>query len=336
MAGAVKSKEIRLAARPDGMPKQSDFEMGMADVGPIGDGQILVRNLWMSVDPYMRGRMMDVESYIPPFEIGKALEGGAVGEVMESRNSSFPEGSHVNSMMGWREHFVSDGAGLQAVDGNIAPLEDFLGTLGMPGLTAYAGLLRVGELKDGENVFVSAAAGAVGSVVCQIAKAKGCYVVGSAGGSEKCAWLRDEAGADRVIDYKAVGDLNAAVGEAFPKGIDVYFENVGGAHLEAALYHMRPMGRIALCGMISQYNNRAPEPGPSNLILAVGRSLKMQGFIVLQHSDMLPDFMRDMGGWIREGKVKSRKTVLEGIENAPRAFMNLFTGANFGKMLVKL
>ena len=332
----IESKEIRLAARPDGKPKASDFKLGKVKIAPPKEGEVLIRNLWMSVDPYMRGRMMNVRSYVPPFRIGKALEGGAVGEVIESCNPHFPKKMHVMSQLGWREYFLSDGSGLQPVDGNIAPLEDYLGTLGMPGLTAYAGLLRIGELKDGDSVFVSAASGAVGAVVCQIAKAKGCYVVGSAGGKEKCAWLKNQARVDKVIDYKAKKDLNAELAKAFPKGIDVYFDNVGGDHLEAALFHMKPMGRIALCGMIAQYNKKKPPAGPHNLILAVGKSLKMQGFIVLNHVDMLPDFMRDMGEWIQSGKMKTRKTVEKGIENAPKAFMNLFTGANFGKMLVKL
>ncbi len=333
---SVKSREIQLAARPVGVPKAGDFKLAQVDVPSPGDGQMLVRNVWMSVDPYMRGRMMDVQSYVPPFQVGQPLEGGAIGEVIESNLPGFSKGDYVSHMTGWREYAVIGKAGVNKVDPKLAPLGSYLGILGMPGLTAYAGLLRIGELKDGENVFVSAASGAVGAVVCQIAKAKGCYVVGSAGSDEKCAWLEKEAGVDKTINYKTCGDLTKAILAAFPKGIDVYFENVGGKHLEAALFAMNPMGRVALCGMISQYNATTPAPGPNNLILAVGRSLKLQGFIVTNHADMLPDFFRDMGQWIGAGKMKWRESVEEGIEKAPQAFLNLFTGENKGKMLVRL
>ncbi|GAK45843.1 alcohol dehydrogenase [Tepidicaulis marinus] len=333
---SVTSKEIRLAARPVGMPKESDFEVAEATIADPKDGEVLVRNIWMSVDPYMRGRMMDRESYVPPFQIGKPLEGGAIGQVVKSKSDKFKEGDYVNSMLGWREYFVSGADGLTKVDPNMGPIEAFLGVLGMPGLTAYAGLMRVGELKDGENVFVSAASGAVGSVVCQLAKAHGCYVVGSAGSDDKCEWLEKEAGIDKAINYKTCGDLDAAVKAAFPKGIDVYFENVGGAHLQAAINYMNPFARAALCGMIEQYNATEPAPGPNNLIMAVGKSLKLQGFIVSNHFDLLPDFYAEMSKLIPAGKMKWQQTVEEGIENAPKAFLNLFTGKNFGKMLVKV
>lgn len=333
----VKSKEVRLKSRPVGMPKEGDFEIAEAEIGQPGDGEVLVRNIWMSVDPYMRGRMYDRESYVPPFQIGKPLEGGAIGQVVASNAEGVKEGDYVQSMLGWREYFVARGNEVQKVDDKAGvPIQAFLGTLGMPGLTAYAGLLRVGELKDGETVFVSAASGAVGAVVCQIAKAKGCYVVGSAGSDDKCTWLEETAGIDKAINYKTCGNLTEAVGKAFPKGIDVYFENVGGEHLEAALEHMRPFGRLAMCGMISQYNATEAPAGPSNLIYMVGKSLKMQGFIVSNHFDLLPDFIKDMSGWIAEGKLKWEETVEEGIERAPHAFLNLFTGQNFGKMLVKV
>ena len=206
----------------------------------------------------------------------------------------------------------------------------------MPGMTAYVGLFKIGELKDGDTVFVSAASGAVGQIVCQLAKAHGCYVVGSAGSDDKCRWLEKEAGIDKAINYKTCGDLNKAVGAAFPKGIDVYFENVGGAHLEAAINHMKPFGRLALCGMIEQYNDTTPRPGPSNIMLAVGKSLKLQGFIVSNHFDLLPAFYQEMGKHIKAGKMKWQETVENGIENAPKAFLSLFTGANTGKMLVKI
>ncbi|MDO8289595.1 MAG: NADP-dependent oxidoreductase [Parvibaculum sp.] len=329
------SKEIRLKARPVGMPKASDFELASKPVVQPGAGDVLVRNIWMSVDPYMRGRMMDRESYVPPFQIGEALQGGALGQVVESKSDKLKVGDFVQSMWGWREYETNKAETFQKIDPSLGPLQAYLGALGMPGMTAYAGLIKVGELKDGNTVFVSAASGAVGQIVCQLAKAHGCYVVGSAGSDDKCAWLLKQ-GVDKVINYKTCGDLNAAVGAAFPKGIDVYFDNVGGSHLEAAINHMKPFGRLALCGMIEQYNDTAPRPGPSNLIMAVGKSLKLQGFIVSNHLDILPAFYQEMGALIKAGKMKWQETIEDGIENAPKAFLNLFTGGNTGKMLVKI
>lgn len=330
------SKEVQLAARPDGEPKDSDFQIAEVAVAPPGAGEFLVQNLWMSVDPYMRGRMMDRESYVPPFQIGETMDGGCIGKVIESNNENFAVGDYVNSMNGWRELYVTDGAMVNKIDPAMGPIEANLGTLGMPGMTAYAGLFKVAGLKDGENVFVSAASGAVGAVVCQLAKAHGCYVVGSAGSDDKCKWLEDVAGIDKAINYKTCGDLDAAVRDAFPKGIDVYFENVGGAHLQAAINYMNPHGRAALCGMIEQYNDKEPRPGPNNLIQIVGKSLKLEGFIVSNHLDIIPDFYAEMAKLIGSGKMKTEQTVEEGIENAPKAFLNLFSGANFGKMLVKI
>jgi NADPH-dependent curcumin reductase CurA len=330
------SKEIRLKARPVGMPKTSDFELATTDVRQPAAGEVLVRNIWMSVDPYMRGRMMDRESYVPPFQIGEALQGGALGQVIESKSDKLKVGDFVQSMWGWREYETNKAETFQKIDPSLGPLQAYLGTLGMPGMTAYAGLFKIGELKDGDTVFVSAASGAVGQIVCQLAKAHGCYVVGSAGSDDKCDWLVKEAGIDKAINYKTCGDLDKAVGAAFPKGIDVYFENVGGAHLEAAINHMKVFGRLALCGMISQYNDTTPTPGPSNIIQAVGKSLKLQGFIVSNHFDILPDFYAEMGKLIKAGKMKWQETVEDGIENAPKAFLSLFTGSNTGKMLVKI
>ncbi len=330
------SKEIQLAARPNGEPKESDFQVGTQELGEPGAGEFLVRNIRMSVDPYMRGRMMDRESYVPPFQIGAALEGGAVGQVLKSNNENFKVGDYVQSMLGWREAFITDGAMLSKVDPANGPIETNLGVMGMPGLTAYAGLFKIGEMKDGDTVFVSAASGAVGSVVCQLAKAHGCFVVGTAGSDEKCKWLEETAGIDKAINYKTCGDLTAAIKAAAPGGVDVYFENVGGEHLVAAIENMKPMGRAALCGMIEQYNATEPAPGPHNIIQAVGKSLKLQGFIVSNHFDLLPEFVTEMSTLIGSGKMKWEQTVEEGIENAPKAFLNLFSGANFGKMLVKV
>ncbi len=330
------SKEVQLAARPEGEPKDSDFQIVEVPVASPGAGEFLVQNLWMSVDPYMRGRMMDRESYVPPFQIGATMDGGCIGKVIESNNENFGVGDYVNSMNGWREFYVTDGTMVNKIDPAMGPIEANLGTLGMPGMTAYAGLFKVGELKDGENVFVSAASGAVGAVVCQLAKAHGCYVVGSAGSDDKCKWLEEVAGIDKAINYKTCGDLDAAVRDAFPKGIDVYFENVGGAHLQAAINYMNPHGRAALCGMIEQYNDTEPRPGPNNLIQIVGKSLKLEGFIVSNHLDIIPEFYAEMAKLISSGQMKTEQTVEEGIENAPKAFLNLFSGANFGKMLVKI
>jgi hypothetical protein len=329
------SREIRLKSRPVGTPTPNDFELATVDVSPPGAGEVQVQNLWMSVDPYMRGRMYDRKSYVPPFQVGQPLQGGAVGRVVASNDPALAPGDLVQSMLGWREVFNAPAKALQKLPDLGVPPQAFLGVAGMPGLTAYVGLLDIAGLKEGDVVFVSAAAGAVGSVVCQIAKIKGHTVIGSAGGADKIAFLK-EIGVDHAIDYKATPDLVAALAQAAPKGIDVYFDNVGGDHLEAALAAARPFGRFALCGMISQYNATEPPKGPSNLMLAVGKSLRLQGFIVSNHADRLPAFLKDMAGWIASGKIKWRETVEEGIERAPEAFLALFRGGNVGKMLVKL
>lgn len=335
---ALDSREIRLASRPAGMPAAENFALA-ANPAPVpGDGEIQVRNLWMSVDPYMRGRMMDRASYVAPFQIGAPLEGGAIGEVVASNAEGFAPGDLVQSMYGWREAWTAAPAGVQKLETHGLPPQAFLGVAGMPGLTAYAGLLTHGAPKEGETVFVSAAAGAVGSLVCQIAKAKGCRVVGTAGSPEKIAFLK-EIGVDAAINYKEHSGgvaLTKALAAAAPDGVDVYFENVGGDHLFAALNVMNNFGRIAVCGMIAQYNDEKPTPGPANLALIIGKRLNLRGFIVSDHFDMYADFARDLAGWVKEGKVAWKETVLDGIENAPAAFMQLFEGANLGKMLVKL
>jgi NADPH-dependent curcumin reductase CurA len=333
---AEKNHEIRLKRRPVGMPAPGDFELAETAIPACGPGQVLVRNSYMSVDPYMRGRMTDRESYVPPFQIGEVLSGGAVGQVVESNNPAWKKGDYVSNFSGWREWFVSGGGEFQKVDPTLAPIQAYLGALGMPGLTAYAGLLNVGQLKDGERVFVSAASGAVGAIVCQIAKAKGCYVVGSAGSDEKCDWLLKEGGCDKAINYKTAGRLDAALKAAFPQGIDVYFENVGGEHLDAALINMRMHGRIPVCGMIAQYNATTPPPGPANIVMVIPMRIMIKGFIVSDYGAMAPQFLADMGKWVKEGKMKWRETILDGIAKAPEAFIGLFKGDNFGKALVRL
>ncbi|MEE9381504.1 MAG: NADP-dependent oxidoreductase [Hyphomonadaceae bacterium] len=334
------SREWALAARPVGMPKASDFQMKSVDVPEPGEGEIQVKNEWMSVDPYMRGRMTDQESYVPPFQIGETMQGGAVGRVTASNHPDYAVGDLISTMAGWREAFTAkpEEAMAQKLPETGIPDSAFLGVVGMPGLTAYGGLLKIGEPKEGDTVFVSGAAGAVGSTVCQIAKIKGCTVIGSAGGPDKVEFVKS-LGVDEVIDYKAVDGykgLLAALKTAAPKGIDIYFDNVGGDHLQAAIEVAKVGARMPLCGMITQYNNTEPTPGPHNIIMAVGKSLKLQGFIVTNYFDLQPQFVTDMAGWIMGSQMKFQETVMEGIEEAPEAFMGLFKGANTGKMLVKL
>ena len=329
------SREIRLRSRPVGTPTAENFELASVALPAPGPGEVQVRNTWMTVDPYMRGRMNDVRSYVPPFQIGEALQGGAIGEVVASNDPTLAVGETVQSFFGWREAFNAPAGAVQKLDTHGLPPQAFLGVAGMPGMTAYVGLLRTAALNDGDVVFVSAAAGAVGQIVCQIAKLKGHTVIGSAGGPDKVAYLR-EIGVDHVIDYKAESDLTAALVRAAPDGIDVYFDNVGGEHLEAALMAARPFGRFALCGAISQYNATDMGQGVRGLIMAIGKQLRLEGFIVSAHADMQAEFVADMSRWIAEGKIKARETVEEGIENAPNAFLKLFQGGNLGKMLVRL
>jgi NADPH-dependent curcumin reductase CurA len=327
----MRSREIRLAARPTGRPKESDFELAEVEIPDLAAGELLIRNEVMSVDPYMRGRMNDAPSYVSSFELGKPLLGGAVGRVAASRHPGYTEGDWVFSMLGWREVALSNGEGVRKLDPEAAPPSTALGVLGMPGLTAYVGLLDIGEPKEGETVFVSGAAGAVGSVAGQIAKLKGCRVIGSAGTSEKVAWVR-ELGFDFVFNYRETPPREALRREK----IDVYFDNVGGDHLEAAIAAANPFARFVECGMISRYNDERPQPGPGNMSLIVTKRLKLQGFIIRDRSDRARDFFRDMSTWVREGKVRYRETYLDGIENAPKAFIGLLQGENIGKMLVRL
>ncbi|MGQ5701743.1 NADP-dependent oxidoreductase [Sandaracinobacteroides sp. A072] len=332
----TQSREIRLKSRPVGLPAPEHFEMATTTLPEPGQGEVLVRNLFMSVDPYMRGRMYDRPSYVPPFAVGAPLEGGAIGEVVQSGDPSLKPGDHVMSMMGWREAFVAPANTLEKLPQMAGvPTQAWLGVIGMPGLTAYAGLLAIGEPKPGETVFVSGAAGAVGSIVAQIAKIKGCTVVASAGTDAKCEWLKS-LGIDHVINYRSCGNLLEAVHKAAPKGIDVYFDNVGGEHLEVAIELARPFARLVECGMISGYNATEAEPGPKNIIMIVGKSIRMQGFIVTNYAHMRPQFIADMSGWIAEGRIKWEETIVDGLEKAPEAFIGLFSGSNMGKMLVRV
>jgi len=331
----TKSREIRLKSRPTGMPVADNFELATVELPPPTAGHVQVRNHWMTVDPYMRPRMNDEKSYIPPFALGAAMGGGAIGEVTISNDPALKAGDLVQSFLGWREGFNAPANQVQKLEAHGLPPEAFLGAAGMPGLTAYVGLLHIAGLKDGDVVFVSGAAGAVGSMVCQIAKLKGHKVIASAGGKDKIAFVK-ELGVDETIDYKAASDLNQALAKAAPDGIDLYFDNVGGEHLEAALANAKFFARFALCGMISQYNASSPPAGPHNMFLTVARSLRLQGFIVSNHFNLQTAFAKDLAAWHAAGKIKWRQTVLQGIERAPEAFLGLFSGQNIGKMLVKL
>ena len=334
---SVTSREIHLRSRPHGLPTAENFALVSVEVPtPSHPDQVLVRNRFISVDPYMRGRMRDTRSYTAPFGLDEPLTGGAVGEVVGSTSDQFAEGDFVLHMFGWREYALAEPRQLTKVDPSLAPLQSFLGVLGMPGMTAYVGLLDIGKPQPGETVFVSGAAGAVGSEVCQIAKIQGCRVVGSTGSQVKARWLEEVAGVDVAINYKETSNLRRELKKACPDGIDVYFENVGGVHLEAALQYMNNSGRIAVCGMISMYNATSAQPGPANLALMIGRRLKMQGFIVSDHLERRDDFLRDVSGWMREGTLKWEETILDGIESTPEAFIGLFHGENLGKMLVKV
>lgn len=337
----TRSREWQLVQRPTGAPTPDCFRLVDTELDDPRADDIVVRNTWLSVDPYMRGRMDDRESYIPPFELGEPMDGGAVGVVehVGSAVHDLAPGDTVLHGHGWRERVVVAAGQVTKVAPDVAPAQAYLGALGMPGLTAYAGLLDVASMQPGETVFVSAAAGAVGSLVGQIARLKGAAgVIGSAGGPKKTAWLVDELGFDAAIDYKAVrdqgGKLSKALREKAPDGIDVYFDNVGGEHLEAAIGCLRRHGRAAICGMVSVYNATEPVPGPRNLPLLVQNRLTLRGFLVGDHTDARPRFVADMGRWLRDGQIVWRETVVEGIENAVDAFTQLMSGGNTGKMLV--
>jgi NADPH-dependent curcumin reductase CurA len=328
------SNEIRLASRPQGLPSEGNFTLARAEVGPLRDQEVLVRNLFMSVDPYMRGRMNDRKSYLPPFELGKTLEGNAVGEVIESRTKEFKAGDVVASMFGWREYFAASPRDLHSISGETQPLSVYLGALGMTGMTAWVGLNLV-EVKGSDVIYISGAAGAVGNVAGQLAKLRGCRVIGSAGSMEKVFFLRDECGFDVAFDYN-VGPIVEQLTVEAPDGIDVYFDNVGGATLEAALSALRVYGRIIACGAISGYNEERPQPGPSNLANMVAKRLTMKGMLIRDWLGRRNEFEKEVGGYLRAGKLKNKETVVEGIDQAVGAFIGLFEGKNIGKMVVKL
>jgi NADPH-dependent curcumin reductase CurA len=333
------ARRFILASRPVGEPKPSDLRMEAFDIPTPGPGEVLLRTLYLSLDPYMRGRMSDAKSYAAPVPIGGVMEGGTVSEVVASNNPGFAVGDIVLGRTGWQTHAVSDGAGLRKIDPSLAPISTALGVLGMPGMTAYAGLLEVGQPKAGETLVVAAASGAVGSVVGQIAKIKGLRAVGIAGGPDKCRFVTDELGFDACLDHRAP-DLPGRLAAACPQGIDIYFENVAGPVLDAVLPLLNTFARIPICGTIAHYNDTAPPPGPDKLPavwrMILTKRLRVQGLLVSDFGAQHDAFLRDMSQWVKEGRVKYREDIVDGFENAPRALIGLLRGENFGKLLVRI
>jgi NADPH-dependent curcumin reductase len=327
------NRQVLLKRRPNGMPVPEDFAIVDAALPEPGDGEVLLRGIYLSLDPYMRGRISGQRSYAKPTELGEVIEGRVVGRVVRSRHPEFREGDHVFGGYGWQTHSAVPGAGLTKLDPKAAPISTALGILGMPGLTAYAGLKTIGQPKPGETVVVSAASGAVGAVAGQLAKREGCRVVGIAGGADKCRYVTEELGFDACLDHR--GALDAALDAAAPKGIDVYFENVGGAVQRAVYPRLNDFGRMIMCGMISEYNDVEPRPGPS-LVAAVRKRLKIQGFIVSDHAALRPEYLAMAAPLVRSGALKYREDIVDGIDAAPAAFIGLLQGRNFGKLIVRL
>ena len=329
------NRQFRLAARPVGLPRRSDFNLVSEAVPEPGEGQFVVRNAYISLDPAMRGWMNEGKSYVPPVGIGEVMRAYAAGEVVASKHAKFPVGNHAAGVFGVQEYALSDGKGARVVDTTLAPLPTYLSVLGMTGMTAYFGLLDVGAAQAGDTVVVSAAAGAVGSLVGQIAKLKGCRTVGIAGGADKCRMLRDDYGYDAAIDYKH-DDVAAALKEHCPQGINVYFDNVGGAILDAALARLALHARVVICGAISQYNSTTGVKGPANyLALLVTRS-RMQGFVIMDYASRYGEAAKEMGGWLAQGKLKSREDIVEGFDTFPETLLKLFSGENAGKLILKI
>ncbi len=327
--------QFKLAKRPVGMVKRSDFDYVESPVAEPGEGEFLVKLLYLSLDPAMRGWMNEGKSYIPPVGLGEVMRAGAVGKIVASKHPKFAVGEHVVGIFGVQEYAISSGKGVQKVDPRLVPLPVYLGTLGMPGMTAYFGLLDVGAVKAGETVVVSGAAGAVGQVVGQIAKIKGCRVVGIAGGPDKCRYVVDELGFDACVDYKH-GDVKAGLKQHCPKGIDVYFDNVGGDILDAALTQLAMRARIVICGAISQYNNTAPVKGPSNYLSLLVNRATMKGMVVFDYAERYAEAALEMAGWMQQGKLKTREDIVSGLETFPDTLLKLFKGENIGKLVLKV
>ena len=336
--GNAQGKRVVLAARPHGEPTPANFRLEDYTAPTPGAGEVLLRTIWLSLDPYMRGRMADGPSYAAPVPVGGVMEGGTVSEVIASNNPGFAKGDIVLSRAGWQTHVLSDGKGLAKIDPKIAPISTAVGVLGMPGMTAYTGLLEIGKPQAGETVVVAAASGAVGSAVGQIAKIKGARAIGIAGGKDKCAYVKNELGFDECLDHRDP-NLAAKLKEACPKGIDVYFENVGGAVFDAVFPLLNAFARIPVCGLIAHYNDteaHAPKWAGAMMRNILTKRLTFRGFIVSDFAAKHGDFLRDMSQWVREGKVKYKEFVTEGLDSAPEAFMGLLKGANFGKQLVRI
>ena len=333
------NRQFKLKQRPAGMVKREDFEFAQGAVPEPGEGEFLVRIAYLSLDPAMRGWMNEGKSYVPPVGIGEVMRAGAVGEIVKSNHPKFAAGEHVVGLFGVQDYAVSNGKGVTKVDPKLAPLPVYLGTLGMPGMTAYFGLLEIGKPQAGDTVVVSGAAGAVGQVVGQIAKIKGCRVVGIAGGADKCKYVVDELGYDACIDYKAVGgadDLKKALKQHCPQGVNVYFDNVGGEILDVVLTQLAMHARIVICGAISQYNNTTPVKGPSNYMSLLVNRASMTGMVVFDWADRYGEAAREMGGWLASGKLKTREDVVEGLETFPETLLKLFKGENTGKLVLKV
>ena len=332
---ANSNTRIVLASHPAGEPTEADFRIETVPVPDPDDGQVLIRTIYLSLDPYMRGRMQAGPSYATALEIGEVMTGGVVGEVVASNTSEFSAGTIVNTHLGWQAFGVADPGDLRRVDPKLAPISTALGVLGMPGTTAYFGLLEIGQPRPGETVVVSAASGAVGALVGQIAKIKDCRVVGIAGSEAKCAYIMDELGLDATINYK-IQNVEDALAETCPDGIDVYFDNVGGATGDAVLKHINTGARISVCGAISEYNNIEPELGPRAGRILLTKQARMEGFLMFQFDDRHEDGRRQMAEWIGQDRIKYREDFVDGLENAPRAFIGLFRGENFGKLIVRV
>lgn len=332
----MQSREIHFVRRPDGEPTHDCFETVTTQVPEPGPGEVQVRNILMSVDPAMRGRMYAGRSYVPPYELGEVMEARALGVVTASGTPEIPVGTHVNSVKGWREAFTAPASEVSPVDLHGLPPAVFMNLAGTSGQTAYIGMTLIGDLRPGDVVFVSAAAGSVGAIAAQIAKLKGHKVIGSAGGPAKVAFLKDELGLDEVIDYKAEQKLTKALAAAAPEGIDYYFDNVGGEHLHAAIAVANTFARFAICGMISQYNDVGGSNWPRNLTTIMGKCIRMEGFLLHRYEDKIPNFMNDITAWYNAGLLKSRETVFDGIDHAVDAFLGVMRGENIGKMMVRL
>lgn len=334
-----KNRQIVLASRPVGEPQDENFKLVEVPLPEPGDGEVLLRTVYLSLDPYMRGRMSESRSYAEPVPIGGVMEGGTVSQVLKSNSDDFKVGDYVEGSTGWQSHAAVPAALLRKIDPTVAPVSTALGVLGMPGMTAYTGLLNIGQPKIGDTLVVAAASGAVGAIVGQIGKIKGCHVVGIAGGRRKCDYVVNELGFDACLDHKDAR-LPELLAQACPRGIDIYFENVGGEVFEAVFPLLNPFARLPICGLIGHYNESSPPAGP-NMVPAVMRAilikrLTLRGFIVSDYAAQAKDFARDVGGWIAEGKIKYLEDVVEGLENAPRAFQGLLRGENFGKLVVKI